>query len=136
MGNYTWLAKMGGIVAIASILFLPVAGCGSHLITGLDIFASKEISVIIKIFLAISLLGAASVIFLKTAIPVLASGLVGLAAFITAYLSAKSAASASIELKSGAYFTIVSFIIILITGLLLLGAKISKTYPEKALKEP
>jgi len=28
MGNYKWLAKMGWVVAIAAILFLPMAGCG------------------------------------------------------------------------------------------------------------
>ena len=123
MGKYKWLAKMGGIVAIASVIFLPmVNGCGSQPITGVDILQSNEIGGIIKIFLAVSLLCAAAAIFLKAAIPILASGAVGLAALITAYLMAKSAAS--VELKSGAYFIIASFVIILISGFLRLGTNI------------
>ena len=114
---------MGGIVAIASVIFLPmVNGCGSQPITGVDILQSNEIGGIIKIFLAVSLLCAAAAIFLKAAIPILASGAVGLAALITAYLMAKSAAS--VELKSGAYFIIASFVIILISGFLRLGTNI------------
>lgn len=136
MRNYHWMAKMGGMVAIASILFLPMAGCGLYNVTGIDMFTSKEISVIVKIFLAISLMCAASVIFLKAAIPILASGVAGLAALIIAYLIAKSAASVSVELKAGAYFAIVSFIIILISGFLLLGTNIfKKIFRKRALRE-
>jgi hypothetical protein len=120
------MAKMGGMVAIASILFLPLAGCELQSVTGIDMFTSKDISFIVKIFLAISLVCAASVIFLKSAIPILANGVVGLAALTIAYLMAKSAAPVSVELKAGAYFTIVSFILILISGLLLLGVRIFK----------
>jgi hypothetical protein len=124
MGNYKWLAKMGGIVAIAAILFLPMAGCGSYAVTGIDILESKGIGVIDKMFLVISLICAASAIFLKAAIPILASGIVGLIALAISYLIAKNAALVPIELKSGAYFAIVSFIIILISGFLQLGTNV------------
>lgn len=125
---------MGGMVAIASILFLPLAGCGIHVVTGIGMFASPDISVIVKIFLSVSLVCAASVIFLKAAIPILASGATGLAALITAYLIAKSAASVSVELKAGAYFAMISFILILISGLFLLGVRIFKDiFGEKIL---
>ena len=128
------MAKMGGMVAIASILFLPLAGCGIHVVTGIGMFASPDISVIVKIFLSVSLVCAASVIFLKAAIPILASGATGLAALITAYLIAKSAASVSVELKAGAYFAMISFILILISGLFLLGVRIFKDiFGEKIL---
>ena len=128
------MAKMGGMVAIASILFLPLAGCGIHVVTGTGMFASPDISVIVKIFLSVALLCAASVIFLKAAIPILASGATGLAALITAYLIAKSAASVSVELKAGAYFAMISFILILISGLFLLGVRIFKDiFGEKIL---
>lgn len=134
MRNYHWMAKMGGMVAIASILFLPLAGCDIHVVTGIGMFASKDISAIVKIFLAISLVCAALVIFLKAAIPIIAGGAAGLAALTIAYLLAKSAASVSVELKAGAYFTIVSFMLILISGLLLLGVKILKNiFGEKTL---
>ena len=134
MRNYHWMAKMGGMVAIASILFLPLAGCGIHVVTGIGMFASPDISVIVKIFLSVSLVCAASVIFLKAAIPILASGATGLAALITAYLIAKSAASVSVELKAGAYFAMISFILILISGLFLLGVRIFKDiFGEKIL---
>jgi hypothetical protein len=129
------MAKMGGMVAIASILFLPLAGCGSHTVTGIDMFKSKDIGVIDKMFLIISLICAASAIFLKAAIPILASGVVGLVTLIISYLIAKSAASVSIELKVGAYFALVSFMIILISGFLLLGTKIFKNiFGERALR--
>lgn len=135
MGNYKWLAKMGGIVAIAAILFLPLAGCGSQTVSGIDMFKSKNIGVIDKMFLVISLLCAASAIFLKAAIPILASGAVGLVTLIVSYLIAKSAASVPIELKVGAYFAIVSFMIILISGFALLGTDIfNKIFRKSALK--
>ena len=127
---------MGGIVAIASVIFLPmVNGCGSQPITGVDILQSNEIGGIIKIFLAVSLLCAAAVISLKAAIPILASGAVGLATLITAYLMAKNAASVPVELKAGAYFALVAFALVLISGLLLLDVKIFKKYirREKSL---
>lgn len=136
MRNYHWMAKMGGMVAIASILFLPMAGCDLQSITGIDMFKANEISVIVKMLLAISLICAVSVIFLKSAIPILAGGVVGLAALIIAYLSAKSATSISIELRAGAYFTIVSFIIILMSGFFLLGTKIFKNiFGKRASRE-
>ena len=124
MGNYKWLAKMGGIVAIAAILFLPMAGCGMQSVTGIGILESKGIGLIDKMFLVISLICAASAIFLKAAIPILASGIVGLIALAISYLIAKNAASVPIELKAGAYFAIVSFITILISGFLQLGTNV------------
>jgi hypothetical protein len=134
MGKYKWLARMGGIVAIASILFLPMVmpGCGSQSVTGVDIFESNGIAVVVKIFLAVSLVCAALAIFLKAAIPILSSGVVGLAALITAYLIAKNAAPVSIELEAGGYFAIVSFIIIVISGFLRLGTNI---FGENALRK-
>jgi len=135
MGNYKWLVKMGGIVAIAAILFLPMAGCGLHTVTGIAIFQSNGIGVMVKMFLAVSLICAVSAIFLKTAMPILTSGVVGLGTLIISYLIAKSAASVSIELKAGAYFAIVSFMIIVISGLILSGTKIFKNIiGERVLK--
>ncbi|HLD36482.1 MAG TPA: hypothetical protein VJC37_07150 [Planctomycetota bacterium] len=135
MKKYKWLAKMGGIGAIASILFLPLAGCGIHVVTGIGMFASSDISAIVKVLLTISLVCAAAVISLKAAIPILASGAVGLATLITAYLMAKNAASVPVELKAGAYFALVAFALVLISGLLLLDVKIFKKYirREKSL---
>jgi hypothetical protein len=135
MGKYKWLVKMGGIVAIAAILFLPMAGCGSQTVSGIDIFKSKDIGVIAKMFLVISLLCAASAIFLKAAIPILASGVVGLVTLIISYLIAKSTAPVSIELKVGAYFALISFMIILISGFVLLGTDIfKKIFRTRALR--
>lgn len=118
---------MGGIVAIAAIFFLPMVGgggCGSHFVTGTDIIKSNEIGGIVKILLVIALMCAVLAIFLKAAVPTLTSGVVGLAVLIIAYLSVKSVDSVSVELKVGAYFTIFSFIFIVISGFLRLGTNI------------
>ena len=50
MNTHGIFSSMGGVVAIVSILFLPVIGCGGETVTGLKIFQSEQVADSIKIF--------------------------------------------------------------------------------------
>ncbi len=115
------IIKISGVLAIVSILFFPIAGCGPINITGIDFFQAQEIDVVIKLIVGCSLLAAVAVIILKDQNQTFVAAIVGLILLVAAYFVAKSKMkpngndfmdmSGAITLKSGAYLSVIGFVV-------------------------
>lgn len=115
-----FLARIGGILAIVSLTVLPLAGCGSSTLSGIDILTveSLEISIGIKILLVVAMFCAIGALIVKSQASFLASGLVGLGSLLASYLILRQEFSNIIEMKMGGYLSVIGFIFILGEGLL------------------
>ena len=115
----THIIKLGGIIAILSFLFLPVAGCGGMNISGSELMKSNDIDVPVKLFIVLSMICAIVIIFHKDKTITFFSAIGGFATLVIAYLIAKSkmhsgndfGMSNGIELKSGSYLSMLGFIV-------------------------
>ena len=149
------IIKLAGILAVISMLFLPMAGCGTFTFSGLDIIKSSGTESVsgkvagdifgmdskapatdntIKILLIAAVVMGVLVIVLKRKGQVFFASIVGLLLLVGAYIYMKSNLSAKsnslsdgndlnnsnlfgmdasdmIELKSGAYLAVISFLV-------------------------
>jgi len=113
------LIKLGGMLAIVCFLFLPVAGCGSMTITGIDLIKMKDIDASVKLFAVLAMLCAVAIIFLPDKTLAFFSAVGGLISLLIAYLVMKGKMSSgddfgmsnAIELKSGSYLSMLGFLI-------------------------
>ena len=150
------IIKLAGILAVISMLFLPMAGCGTFTFSGLDIIKSSGTESVsdkvagnvfgvdtpaptsdntIKILLIAAVVMGVLVIILKRKSQVFFASIVGIVLLVGAYVYMKSSLSAKgnsmgglnddnsnsnlfgmdasdmIELKSGAYLAVISFLI-------------------------
>ena len=113
------IIKLGGLVVLVCFLFLPVAGCGSMTISGIDLFKMKDISASVKIFAGLAMLCATAILFLPDKSLIFFSAIGGLISLIVAYLIAKGKMSSgdnlgmanAIDLKSGSYLSMIGFAI-------------------------
>ena len=113
------IIKLGGLVVLVCFLFLPVAGCGSMTISGIDLFKMNDISATVKIFAGLAMLCAVAILFLPDKSLIFFSAIGGLISLIVAYLIAKGKMSSgdnlgmsnAIDLKSGSYLSMIGFAI-------------------------
>ena len=129
------ILKLSGMLAIVSFLFLPVAGCGSMTISGIDLIKMEDISVTVKLFAILALVCAVGIIFLQDKTLIFFSAIGGFISLIIAYLIAKGKMSSgndlgisdAIDLKSGSYLSMLGFAI---------SAVLSKVKNELFASEP
>ncbi|PQJ12993.1 hypothetical protein CJD36_004410 [Flavipsychrobacter stenotrophus] len=126
--NTGFFSGMGGVIAIVSILFLPIIGCGGDTITGVGIFKSNQVSSEIKLFIGIAVLMGLVLIFLRKYLVAAITGIAGLVSLLIAYSIAHSKI-AGIELKFGAFFAMIGFAISSLVNFL----KMSNTEDAKKL---
>lgn len=116
------LSKIGGIVALISILFLPVGGCGKLGLTGIEILSAtdKEIEIPseIKLMIVFSLISAFLAIFMTEVLILFICGSCGIAGILIAYQISRSKVPV-VELKIGAFLAIIGFALVLVEGFLL-----------------
>lgn len=113
------IIKLGGMLAIVCFLFLPVAGCGSMTITGIDLVKMKDIDASVKLFAVLAMLCAIAIIILPDKTLAFFSAIGGLISLLIAFLIMKGKMSSgndfgmsnAIELKSGSYLSMLGFII-------------------------
>jgi len=110
------LSKIGGGLAIFSMLFLPLGGCQGVGVNGLNLIADGDIGVDIKFMLIIALAGAAVAFFVKATGLYFASGGGGLGALLIGYVIAYS--QFPIQLMIGSYLAIGGFLLILADGVI------------------
>jgi hypothetical protein len=107
------------MLAIVCFLFLPVAGCGSMTITGIDLIKMKDIDASVKLFAVIAMLCAVAIIFIPDKTLAFFNAVGGLISLLIAYLVMKGKMSSgddfgmsnAIELKSGSYLSMLGFLI-------------------------
>lgn len=115
----THIMKLGGMIAVVCFLFLPVAGCGSMNVNGIDLIQMKDFNTEVKLLIVLSMLCGLGIVFLKDKTAVFFSSLWGIVSLIISYTITKGKMNSNndfgmtdfIELKSGSYFSILGFII-------------------------
>lgn len=114
------LSKIGGVLSLISLLFLPLVGNWMVTVTGIDILKEAEKwkgeFEIIGPMLVISLLCAIGSFFMKTAPAFFTAGGAGLGGLLIAYMATRS--NPFLEFKGGAYLSIIGFGLVLAEGFL------------------
>ncbi len=112
------LSKIGGVLSLISLLFLPlVKGCGQS-ITGFEVLKAGDVP---GGMLIISIVCAIVVFFIKTAIPFFITGGGGIGGLLGAYTVARKnlPIDIEIEIEIGTILSIIGFVLILAEGFLL-----------------
>ena len=119
------LIKLGGMMALVCFLFMPVAGCGGMTISGVDLMKTGGYDNSVKVFSGLAMLCAVLMIFVPDKIVTSICSIGGLISLVIAFLIVKGKMSSgndfgisnSIEIKSGAYLSMVGFIVSSIASL-------------------
>lgn len=111
------LARIGGVIATLSLIFLPLASCGDAQLTGIDIFQAEG-STGHKAILFVTLVAAVLSIFIMQKWGHLLLGGIGLAAIGLEYLSSLNDPERTIQLREGAFLALLGFAFVFAAGLL------------------
>ena len=110
------LSKIGGLLAVISLTVLPLTGCGSYTISGIDLLTMKDLKDSIRLAVPIPLIAAILcaiiALFARSKTVLLTSGLVGLGGLLASYLIVKLNSNMG-EMKMGGYFAIIGFLLIM-----------------------
>lgn len=110
------LSKAGGILALISLLFLPLGGCEGITLTGIDALKYSDVSQTIKVMLIFSMACAVLTFAVKSAEAYFTTGGVGVGSLLLAYMIARQ--DVPVDLKAGGYLAILGFGLVLIEGLM------------------
>lgn len=113
--NPKLISKIVAAIAIVSIIFLPVVGCGGENASGIDIVKSEQISPAIKLFLICSVICGIIIFFLKEYIHLAVTAIIGILTLLISYFIAKDKLG-QLELKTGAFLSILSYVTIAVIG--------------------
>jgi hypothetical protein len=114
------LARIGGIVAALSLIFLPLASCGDAQLTGIDIFQAEG-SEGHKAILFVALAAAVLAVFIIQRWAHLVFGGVGIAAVLVEYLSSLNDPERTVQLREGAWLALIGFLLVFAAGWLSLA---------------
>ena len=117
MDNVKLISKLGGAVAVVSILFLPVVGCGGENVNGVQIIQSDHVSSDIKAFIVVAIACGGLIFILKNYIQLAVTAIAGIASLLIGYLIAKDKIG-GIDLKAGGILGIIGFLITAIISFL------------------
>lgn len=111
------LARLGGVVATLSLIFLPLASCGDAQLTGIDIFQAEGNNGH-KAILFVTLAAAVLSIFILEKWAHLILGGTGLVAIAVEYFFTLDDAERTIQLREGAFLALLGFALVFAAGLL------------------
>ena len=113
--------RIGAIVSLIAILFLPFVGCGDATINGLQILKSDDIALSYKLLIVICIFSALAVFLVREPHIITIAGGIGLISLIAAFLIARN--QIPIDLKSGAYIALFGFLLAIGEGVSLAKRK-------------
>jgi hypothetical protein len=111
------LARLGGVIATLSLIFLPLASCGDAQLTGIDIFQAEG-STGHKALLFITLVAAVLSIVIMQKWAHLVFGGIGIVAIALEYVSSINDPERTIQLREGAFLALLGFAFVFVAGLL------------------
>lgn len=111
------LARLGGVIATLSLIFLPLASCGEAQLTGIDIFQAEGSSGH-KAILFVTLAAAVLSIFIMQKLAHIVLGGTGLVAIAIEYFFTLDDPERTIQLREGAFLALLGFALVLAAGLL------------------
>lgn len=114
VGTSPLVGRCGAILALLSLLFLPIAGCEDIGRNGMEVLADNEISEKIKFFVALCIGCAALGVVAKPSLLCFLTGGGGILALLIGYAVARQ--DIPIKLMVGGYLAIIGFIALLVEG--------------------
>jgi fucose 4-O-acetylase-like acetyltransferase len=120
------LIKLAGLLVIVSFLFLPVAGCSSLTINGIDLIKMNDLNPAYKLLIGLAMICALVLIFSQDKQLSFISSIGGVIALFLAYILAKKDIDMHksfnilnvLELRIGSYLSFFGFIFSLVLSLL------------------
>jgi hypothetical protein len=112
------LARLGGLVAFLSLLFLPLASCGDAQFTGTELLFSVEEHFIHRGILLIALVAAGFAVVVAKARTQLFAGIVGILAIGLEWFSAAQDDAGTIQLLYGSFLALAGFVLVFAAGLM------------------
>ena len=122
MNNNKLLSYLGAAVAVLSILFAPVVGCGETNLNGLQIIQDNSVGTEVKLFIIIAIICGVIIFFLKKHLHLVASAIAGAVALLVAYLIAHGE-NEGIELRFGAFLAFIGYAVTAVTNFLGMSEK-------------
>jgi hypothetical protein len=117
MNNRKTISNIGGAIAVISILFLPVVGCGGENVNGIQIIQSDHVSSDIKAFFSVAIICGGLIFLFKNYVQLAITGIVGILSLLIGYLIAKDKIN-GIDLKAGGVLGIIGFLVTTIINFL------------------
>lgn len=112
------LSRIGAVIALFSLVALPLASCGEARITGVDLLFRVEGFPLLKLLVLVSLIAAVLAFFFTGRGWQLALGTLGGLAVALGFFLVANDKSAATEVRGGSIFAIIGFLLVLIPGLL------------------
>lgn len=110
------MAKIGGLVALVSIAFLPIAGCGSVGVSGWDIIRANDVGILLKGLILFSALCALFAALTTAVTGLFVTGGGGILSLLIGYTLARQ--NIPVDLKVGAYLAFIGFGLVLVDAVL------------------
>jgi len=119
MNTHTLISRFGSLIAALAIMFLPFIGCEDGEFTGGGIIFNDFVQDIgLRVFLALSLVGAGAVLVLRRSFHHLIAALAGLCSLLVACAMVYLKNEEDTELRYGAFVAMAGFGTTVITALL------------------
>ncbi len=110
------VVKLGAIVALLSLLIMPLGGCAGESFNGLQVLSTSQIPVSIKFFLVLSMAGAAFSCWTKVVRHSLIAGIGAAIALCISYYSGGEVMRV-VSMKFGFYTAFLGFALIIVGSL-------------------
>jgi hypothetical protein len=115
--NRKSVARLGGVIALISVLILPLASCGDVRLRGADILF-METRPGVKSLVVAAAVAAVLAIFIVNRWAQLLIGLIGMAEFIYVAGGLWVDRSPATQVRSGSFLALIGFVMIFLAGLL------------------
>jgi len=115
--NRKSVARLGGVIALISVLILPLASCGDVRLRGADILF-METRPGVKSLVVAAAVAAVLAIFMVNRWAQLLIGLIGMAEFIYVAGGLWVDRSPATQVRSGSFLALIGFVMIFLAGLL------------------
>lgn len=112
------LSRFGGVLALFSLLALPLGSCGTVRLTGSEILLKVEDHPVLKLLVLIAVIAAILAIFLTTRSWQLLLGAAGVAALVIASFLVEADKNAATQVRGGTVLALIGFLFVFIPGLL------------------
>lgn len=112
------LSRFGGVLALFSLLALPLGSCGAVRLTGSEILLKIEDHPVLKLLVLISVIAAVLAIFFTARGWQLMLGAAGVAALLVASFLVEADKNAATQVRGGTVLALIGFVFVLIPGLL------------------
>ncbi len=112
------LSRIGGVLALFSLLALPLGSCGAVRLNGAEILFKVQDHPVLKLLVLISIIVALLAIFFTSRGWQLTLGAAGVLSLLVASFLVEADKNAATQVRGGTVLALIGFILVLVPGLL------------------